>query len=174
MEVPEVTVSTPSISQSNMPSRSFNDEMKHRPALAELMEGATWINGIVGAAVLTLKFPIFHIRYASLVLDDSLLANLDVEKSSAESSPQRDHIVHQLVAFKNSFTKHHFAIEVLDPQCRLHGTSQPIGIITLKLRLMKQTGWDIEIVNAEEINDCKNDVRAVAALIMNYLMKAAS
>lgn len=170
MEVPGFTVTVPNVSATDLPTRTFADETNFRPDLASLMKGAVWINETVGASILTLRFPVFHIRYASLVFNDSELDNVDPDKP-LEFSQQQAHILHQFVALKEKLQNKKLAIELLDPECKVYGTSEPIGLIKLKLRLMTQTGWSVAVINAEDINNCKNDVRAIAAVILNNLKR---
>lgn len=173
VEVPELTVAVPDISWSNLPIRTFTDEIHHRPALAALMEGAKFINQEVGVSVLKLKFPIAYINYASVVFDSSVLTGEYCIKQS-DSSCKQSHILQQLLDLKENFNEEDVALELMDSHSTLSGTSQPIGIMKLKMRLMNQCGWEVRRIHQEDLDSCQNDMQAVAALILEKLTKVSS
>ncbi|KAK8743781.1 hypothetical protein OTU49_001262 [Cherax quadricarinatus] len=171
LEFPELILEIPDISKSNLPLRTLTDETNHRPALATLMEGAFLINQIVGASVLKLKFPITHINYASLLFDNSELKDQNCIWLP-NSTGQRDHVLQQLSMIKENFFVQHIAIELLDSHTTL-STSEPIGIVKMKMRLLSQRGWEVKKVHSKDVENCQGDVQALATLILNELTKVS-
>ncbi|KAG7158607.1 FAST kinase domain-containing protein 5, mitochondrial-like [Homarus americanus] len=169
VELPELTVALPDISKSNLPTRTLVDEVQHRPALATLLKGAKFINEIVGAPVLKLKFPIAYINYASLVYDASELKGNNCN-SLPSSTSQRDHVIQQLSAVKDNTSKQQISIELIDSQSTL-STSQPIGMVKLKIQLMNKSGWEVRKIYSGDVETCSNDEQAIGALILDELTK---
>nr|XP_045592278.1 uncharacterized protein LOC123754124 [Procambarus clarkii] len=170
VEAPGLTAVIPNISKNNLPIRTLTDETHHRPSLAMLMKGAVFINQIVGVPVLKLKFPIIHINYASLVYDNSEMKYQDC--LVLPDTTNRDHVLHQLNAIKEYSIKRPIAIELLDPHSTL-STSQPVGIVKMKIRLLTQCGWEVKKINSADVENCQGDVQALAALILDELTKEA-
>lgn len=170
IEVPELTVEVPTASQRELPMRTLSDEIFHRPALAKLMEGATFINEVLGAKVLKLKFILPNINYANLILDFNQLKHM-TPVTSSESFAQQDHIIQQLSDVEEKCQGKCVAIELLDSHLLIQETLQPIGIVRLKLRLMRQMGWNVNEVLFTEVDECGNDIKAVAALIIDKITK---
>ncbi|XP_071550748.1 uncharacterized protein [Panulirus ornatus] len=173
VEVPELTVEVPNISRRNVPTRTLTDEIHHRPALATLMEGAMYINQEVHLPVLKLKFIIPYINYASLVFDSSELSGHDCIKQS-DSMCKQNYILRQLQALKEKFNGQLVALELMDSHSTLSGTSQPIGIMKMKMRLMNKCDWDIRRIHVKDLESCHNDIQGVAALILEKLTKVSS
>ncbi|KAK3887787.1 hypothetical protein Pcinc_008115 [Petrolisthes cinctipes] len=64
VEQPELCVDIPVVSKKDMPTRTITDELRYRPALATLMEGATVLNDELGSPVFKLTFPVPHFNYS--------------------------------------------------------------------------------------------------------------
>ncbi|XP_066964556.1 uncharacterized protein [Macrobrachium rosenbergii] len=165
IEAPELNIGKPQLSQGDLPMRTLSDEIQHRPGLSKVMEGARCINEILGANVLKLKFLIPSINYANLIVDFDNLKSVET-LSSCGSLVERNHILGQLLAVKDR-TSNLIAIELLEPQFLIKPSLEPTGFIRLKLRLLRHSGWDVKILSHRELEECGDDTRAIAALVLD-------
>ncbi|XP_068237897.1 uncharacterized protein [Palaemon carinicauda] len=169
IEAPGLIVEKPQLSQEELPVRTLSDEICHRPGLSKVMEGVRCINEILGANVLKLKFLLPSINYANLIVDFDNLKSVET-MSSCDSFVERNHIKEQLSALEGR-SNNLVAIEILEPHFLIRPSSDPIGIIRLKLRLLSKSGWDMKILSCSELEDCGNDTRAIAALLLDKVTK---
>ena len=169
IEVPTLAVEKPSLSQNELPIRTLSDEIFHRRGLAKLMEGAKFINEVIGSNVLRLKFLLPSINYANLVLDLNELRTV-ASRSSAEMNTEQNHIIQQLSVVNERCHENLLAVEVLEPEFLIKPTSNPVGIVNLKLRLLRESGWLIKILSYDEVEECGNDTKAIAALLIERIL----
>ncbi|KAK4292614.1 hypothetical protein Pmani_034635 [Petrolisthes manimaculis] len=172
VEQPELYVDIPVVSKKNMPTRTITDELRYRPALATLMEGATVLNDELGSPVFKLTFPVPHFNYVSLVVSVGALQEL---KNSNIDFVSNSHISKQLSLLLEKHGGNQIAIELLDSNTTLLNTVRPhfVGMVDMKIRIMKKSGWVMKQISEEDIFKCENDAQAVAALILDVLDKTS-
>lgn len=158
----------PVVGKFEIPSRTLADEIQHRPHIRELSEGAKWINSVVGGTVLKLQFPIPYINYASLITDFNQLKDEDSESGTYKNT-QQIHIFQQLSKIRDVQDNKNIAVEVLDLPSLVNGTSEPVGLFRLKLRLLEQLGWDIRYITSLEVESCGDDVQGLGALLLDKI-----
>ncbi|XP_047474432.1 uncharacterized protein LOC125028887 [Penaeus chinensis] len=167
-EVPTLRMEPPVVEKFEIPSRTLADEFQHRPHIKKLSEGAKWINSIVGRTVLKLQFPIPYINYASLTTDFSQLKGEDSESGKYEDT-QQIHIFQQLSKIRDIQDNKNIVVEVLDLPSLLKGTSEPVGLFRLKIRLLEQLGWDIRYLTSLEVESCGDDIQGLGALLLDKI-----
>ncbi|XP_063586678.1 uncharacterized protein LOC134764089 [Penaeus indicus] len=167
-EVPTLRMEPPVVEKFEIPSRTLADELQHRPHIKKLSEGAKWINSVVGRTVLKLQFPIPYINYASLTTDFKQLKGEDSESGTYEDT-QQIHIFQQLSKIRDVQDNKNIVVEVLDLPSLLKGTSEPVGLLRLKIRLLEQLGWDIRYITSLEVESCGDDIQGLGALLLDKI-----
>lgn len=162
IEAPEIFVPLPETYTSVVPKRTLSDEMLYRPALANLMKGVNFINKSVGLYVLELKFPISFINYASLIYDARELKMQNTAKNFVSE---------KLTSIRKVVGANRVAFEIIDSHSSIFGSVDLIGILKMKLRLMKQCGWAVYTIIEDDINRFNCDEKTMAAFILDTLSK---
>lgn len=172
MEQPELSVDAPAFSKQDMPARTLTDEIRYRPVLATLMEGASVLNDELKSPVFRLTFPVPHFNYASLVISNEAMQEIS---NSNIDSVSNTHISKQLSLLLKKHGDSQIAIELLDSNTTLLNTDRPklIGMVDMKVKIMRKKGWVIKQITEEEVSKCEKDSHAVAAVILDALGRSS-
>lgn len=160
IEAPEISVALPQTCAGVVPKRTLSDELHHRPALANLMRGVSYINKSVGSCVLELKFPIPVINYASLIYDPR---GMKVENYS------KNFVSLELKRIRETIGAERVAFEIIDSHLLILGNMELIGILKMKLRLMRKCRWKVYTVFEDDVNKFNCDEKTMAAFILDTL-----
>lgn len=146
---------------SNVPNRSISDELFHRQSMDCLRRAVSWLKSQCGVSLFQFKFLVPYINHCSLVID------FDSNKiDSTSTSEAGSRVFDTLKPFMDS----KIAIDVNDDNTSLGADSSPFGLESLKRRLLLLQGWDVKIIALKDINQCKDDVEGLAALLIEAVV----
>lgn len=162
IEAPDICVALPEMNRSVLPKRTLADEIKYHPALANLMKGVNFINKSVGLCVLELKFPVPFINFASLIFNARGPKMQEISKNFVSK---------ELRSIGEVVGANRIAFEIIDSHSLVLGSEDFIGILKMKIRLMKQCGWAVYTIFEDDVNMFNCDEKTMAAFILETLSK---
>lgn len=168
-ELPDFKVQPPDISDTDVPKRSIREEVYYRPILTQVSKSIAWINEQIGEKMLTLKFPVPFINYASVVLDlndiEDVLENFDTVGINGH------HIINQLSNIKENTGRNLVNLEIMDQHTGINKSSTPTGLVALKQSILEHQGWGVVRMSELECSHLGDESSLLAALILDKLCK---